>query len=330
MSRPRTFTHSATFVPASVPPARARSVASLMCLCVALPVSGLAQATIYSGKAEVLVQGFPIVSTTVGGDTPDVALMGPVTFGTGTGKAEATTTARGVVAASESVSAGDVVSSVATSTAQYDDLIFSIDDPDLVDIGPLQAVLRYNLSASQNASGALGTIGGFNRREVSFTVVFHDSFDTGRVRWDVKGDQGQELLGEKTLAAFDVPINTPVILSLGLAAGTNARQSAANVTTSTLLFSSLMAGGASAFPGSFQRGAGASGALGEPVRVFDLPPGYTVNSVSMGIVDNVLVAPPVPEPATWALWLGGAAALLGWRRRRDSFGRAATGAAALA
>ena len=32
--------------------------------------------------------------------------------------------------------------------------------------------------------------------------------------------------------------------------------------------------------------------------MFDLPPDYTVNSVSMGVVDNHWVAAPVPEPTT--------------------------------
>jgi hypothetical protein len=46
------------------------------------------------------------------------------------------------------------------------------------------------------------------------------------------------------------------------------------------------------------------------VPVFDLPPGYTANSPSLGMVDNIV---PVPEPTTMVLALFGFAALNGRR-----------------
>lgn len=53
-------------------------------------------------------------------------------------------------------------------------------------------------------------------------------------------------------------------------------------------------------------------ATGMPV--FDLPDGYTANSVSAGIVNNIYQ--PVPEPHTYAMLVGGLALLLLRRRRR--------------
>jgi hypothetical protein len=57
----------------------------------------------------------------------------------------------------------------------------------------------------------------------------------------------------------------------------------------------------------------------DPLRVFDLPAGVTVNSASWGIVNNRLVS-AVPEPAA-GLYLTGLSALLltGRRRRRSNF-----------
>ncbi|MEM7467005.1 MAG: hypothetical protein AAF387_08990 [Pseudomonadota bacterium] len=51
--------------------------------------------------------------------------------------------------------------------------------------------------------------------------------------------------------------------------------------------------------------------------VFDLPEGYTANSVAGNIVDNVYVA-PVPIPATWLLLLSASAALVRRRTGRQT------------
>jgi hypothetical protein len=47
-----------------------------------------------------------------------------------------------------------------------------------------------------------------------------------------------------------------------------------------------------------------------PTAVFNLPPGVTVNSVEMGLVNNV-----VPEPSSFVLLLAGLAALAGFRKQ---------------
>lgn len=284
-----------------------------------------AAAANFSAQTEIVLQGSPVVGTSSGGSLPVNTSSGQVSDATRVGEASAGAGRGQLNALGTSISNGGVVTSVGRASAQYDDLVFSFTGEGTAPVTLPVATLNYSLSAIQTSAGPLGVIGGFNRRELTFSIVFHDSSDAGTVRWDVSGDRGQELLGGQQLQAVDVPVGAPVVINLGLVVGANARQSVAGVSTSTALVAGLRVGASSptsrsapAASAGFEvlSATSADGAAATPLRVFDLPEGFTVNSASMGIVDNMWVATPVPEPGTLALWLAGGFGLAAWQRRR--------------
>ena len=111
-----------------------------------------------------------------------------------------------------------------------------------------------------------------------------------------------------TGAAFMVPVDEPLILTLEMRASSSA------------LVDARLSGGhdvSSSGGGNFFD----TFSLPTSGPVFNLPEGYTVNSLSGLIVDNRWVGAPtsaVPEPGSLTLLGVGIAGLggIGWRRRR--------------
>jgi hypothetical protein len=166
-------------------------------------------------------------------------------------------------------------------------------------------------STVQVASGALGAFGGFNSRELDYATSFNGSSENGTVVWDVTGDVAQGLLGGRQLQSANVPIDAPVSVHLNLFACARATLRQVGSPPSTGI-NALMAVGSGATQG---RGHGPEdNSFISPV--FDLPDGFTANSVSMGLVDNHLISIPVPEPSSLALWIVAGLAVLAWVLRR--------------
>lgn len=233
---------------------------------------------------------------------------------------------------------GGKTTSIGQANATYDDVMFVWNGPGLGPSTVDVAGLWYSITANQSASGVLGIRGGFNARQVIYSVSFNGSSEGGEVIWDVTGNTGQTSLGAHLLmSAAPVPVGVPVSVSLSLFAGAQASLrllgSPVNTGINALLAITSSGvgfppglGGASASSGDRRQGLLASAeALDFPV--FFLPAGFTAFSESMGVVDNRWIllpgdpggpGTPVPEPGMivlLAIGLGvGAAVRL--RRKR--------------
>jgi hypothetical protein len=120
---------------------------------------------------------------------------------------------------------------------------------------------------------------------------------------------------------FTLPVGQPFTLGMSLKTGNSQSMiagtfPAAGGSAQAGLFESLSQS-ASLSLGSLARAADGSMLSG---GVFNLPAGYTLNSVQANIVDNQWLGPtlPVPEPAPGLLWTAGPL-VLAWHRRAKQF-----------
>jgi len=259
-------------------------------------LGGPVQAASFGAQADVVnAAGNPRASASQFGDGPVTATTGPAVSNDGQRSGQATASAlRGAVEATGlSASTLGKVTSIGAASATFDDLLFVFSDPG-VPPGTLPvATLNYSLLVAQTLSGP--ALAGQNARDASFTVSFAGASDGGVV--DFQAGSGLSQLGGRQLTATNVPVGIPVTLSLSLQAGAAAAsggnglvQSAINA---ALQVGRAQAGGASSAPAdAASPDAGAPASAPEDPLVFDLPPGFTVFSPSMGIVDNRLVAAP--------------------------------------
>ena len=182
------------------------------------------------------------------------------------------------------------------SRMMLDDVIFTSSGSD-----PISVTLNLHLSGEFIRSGVNNTDeitinkvligveygGGLNNGEYRVT----DSFDGGGLSETSSGllsGLSGDIINETIQVTRSVPVNTPVGLNLTLLVEANASKFTCRATTD--------------FSNSFGFVQGAN--------VFDVPEGVTVNSVSGGIVDNMVI----PEPS--ALCLASLAGLLYCRSRR--------------
>lgn len=289
--------------------------ARLFALALAAALAGPATAETFSAEVDVIIQGCCIPTASATGATPQSVSIGPVSSPDGlrSGQAGASASRGGLHNTGASASNGGKITGLGLSSATFDDLLFTWNGP-----GPAPdfisfAALNYTLAATQLATGALGTVGGFNGRQLTFSLSFNGDSVGGSVVWDVSGDSGQGLLGGHQLSSALVPIGAPVTVHMELTAGAQATLKQVGSPVHTAIDALLQITGpglpAAAAPGSFLE---AQSDTAGPV--FDLPAGFTVNSVSMGVVDNQWIFAPVPEPASLALVVAGGL-LLAWRLR---------------
>jgi hypothetical protein len=277
-----------------------------LCLAVLLGFCGHAQASFFSAEADVVFFNQATFTVVKSGDQPTGANTGPRTAADGlrTSQSFAQSAAGQLNADVSSRSGSSKITGVYVVSATYDDIVFSSTS---VPSGTLvSASLFYNVSANQQASGSLGNAPGFNSRQLDYSVTFNGSQDSGQIVFDVGGSTGTALLGShvlrsSTLIALDTPVSVTLAISGGAQARLGAQGPAAQTSIQAMLNVTQSAG--VFVPPSFASGATAAGGLFSPV--FDLPAGITVNSVSMGVVDNHWVAAAVPElPAGWLLASG--------------------------
>lgn len=276
---------------------------------------GPASAAFYSAKASVVIQGVAIDSDSAGSSFEAVS-AGKVlssAVNNATAKASASSGPGQLRALGVGGSGLRKATGLGEAFATYDDVVVSwaaTNDPhDLTaTIG-----LNYSLDVSQTATGSIGNKDFLNVREVHFAVGMMSASHNGSVLFRPTGNSGLQHLGSNVLFA-EVPVGTPITITFSLLAGASASMQGTEPvhvsTTATLTVSSrtdtqpsFAHGSSTAFAPQFGRG-----------PVFDLPAGYTVNSVSMGIVDNQWIFAPVPEPASWLMMGLGLSLLLGRRR----------------
>jgi hypothetical protein len=261
-------------------------------------------APFYTASADLIFQGDRIESASASGAQPQsVSVEGRSSNGVNAGFASASAGRGRVVSQGSAASNGGKVTAAAQARAVYDDIVFTYTGLDDAPVFVERAALNLNVEMTQTAAGPLGTLGGFNARQLIWSASFMGVGASGRVTYDVTGNTGQDMLGSQKIVVDWIPIDVPVAIVLDLFAGTQATRREASVVQTTVYAIITPGGaGAAAMRGSFAANLDDSRVFGP--RVFDLPEGFTVNSASMGIVDNRWVetpSVPVPEPSTWAL-----------------------------
>jgi hypothetical protein len=192
------------------------------------------------------------------------------------------------------------VTSVAQARASFDDVVFTFGGPGQPPSVVPSAVFNFEVAMSQSASGPLGSLGSFNAREMIWSAAFMGVGTGGRVVFDVTGNTGQDQLRSHQLQAVNVPIDAPVTISFDVFVSTQATSFQSGISVSTGAAGVISLDAAQVQPRLFDA-QGVAGSAQGPL-VFDLPPGFTVNSPSMGIVDNRWIfASVVPESSTQAL-----------------------------
>lgn len=270
-----------------------------------LGIAAPAGAAFFSAETHVLTARSSEGNASAGAE-PVILNFGPSSApdGSATGRVSGTASNGLLFASGASSSAGVKITSLGLVSATYDDVLFIYTGvepgPAFVEIG----ALNYEITVFMQSQGNLGTLGGFNGREVNYSVAFNGNADGGTIRWDVSGDAGQSLIGTHKLTSSLIPVDTPITVHLEMNAGAQAslRQPGSPVTTS--IAGILQIGSFDVIPTASRASLdGASFAqTGLSGPVFDLPPDFTVHSVSMGIVDNQHV---VPEPSAASLSLFG-------------------------
>jgi len=202
----------------------------------------------------------------------------------------------------EGESVGAKTTSAVELTGTYNDIVFTWIGEGEAPIDSFVSRMRYTFKFTQTATGSLGTIAGLNFREGFYSVSVTgqtSAFSDGHVLITVNGSSGTEDIGLHTTDPFSVSTQTALTVDFTTTLGCTAVPVGAPGLTRTSVVGNLLPG---------QVGAGFA-----DEGVFDVPDGFTVNSVSMGIVNNHWVG-AVPEPSTLAaLGLG---VLAAWRRRR--------------
>ena len=241
------------------------------------------------------------------------------------------TSARGRVAASsDSKSVRDRFVGSSSAFAFYDEIVFSwAGDGAQPSNTSIDVGLNYNFSFEESGEGPMPRIKGQNYRTAKYQVVIGPPSLFGqRGIGGIDADAGDAEpvttgVGDRTLDVT-VPLERPISVTLLLEVGTSAlttqlNQPASTSVTAALQVSSMSGSGPANAPSGARSFVAQSGPLPSPV--FALPEGYTVNSVSMGVVDNAWVAGQVPEPGTWAMLLAGLGLLWGLSgRRTHAFG----------
>jgi hypothetical protein len=221
-------------------------------------------------------------------------------------------------------SSGSKITAISQPSATFNDVIVSWDgDGPPPDFANVDTVLNYRIDGAQSTSGQLGS-GGFNVRQIIYSVNFNGASDSGQITWDPGGDSGQNLLGDHELLSPLVPVDTPVTITFSMFIGAQARMTQVGSTVTTTVQGILTVteeSQESSMPQSTGSGSTTLFAEGFPGPVFGVPEGFTVNSVSMGIVDNHWVEAPVPEPATALVGALGGTLALCLRRKRVRGGR---------
>jgi hypothetical protein len=286
---------------------------SLVVLGVSMVGHGSAWGAFFSVEVNLLFQGGApgLVTQNRSGSEPVDRDTGEVASADGLRFAEASGIAgRGMVDGfALTQSKGLKVTAISNPSASYDDIVVSWTGP-----GPAPAdfvsfmALNYNISATQGASGFLGSLG-FNGQDIQYTVSFNGVSEGGTIVWDPGGNTGQHLLGAHQLVSPLVPLNQPVSMSLSMFMGTRATQLQTGSTVTTSLSARIQVT-STGLPAAMPQGVAVPFADEFPGPVFDLPAGFTVNSVSMGVVNNRWVAAPVPEPGTALAGVAGFAMLL--------------------
>jgi hypothetical protein len=280
--------------------------------CTLLTAAATARAESFSVEADVIFQGCCTSSASSGGAEPRSVAV-PLVFspdGKLTGQANATAGRGQVTASGGSGSVGGKVTSIGLASATFDDVLFTFTGGGPPPPFVPTAALNYQVGAGQAASGFLGTLGGFNNRDLNYSISFNGSGEGGRVSFDVTGTVGASLLGGHKLVSTQVPIDSPVSVHLALNAGAAATLKQVGSPVSTGINAVLAIGSAT------QAFAFGADAFDFSAPVFDLPEGFDVNSVSMGVVENRWIFAPVPEPATACLTGLGLVALARLARRR--------------
>jgi len=280
-----------------------------------------ASASIYSAEARVFGTSstIPSMSESDAGTAPVSVLTGSTdSMQTGTNGAAGASSGQGeVFGTSVTNSSGGRLIGYAKASATFDDVLFSWTGAGDAPAPTVRVGLNYNLSFEQTASGPLGTQNGRNYRQVVATVVFNSLQDELSATFDVGGNTISPGIGNRTLTA-DVPLGSAVTVKLDLEVASAAYMAALPGPTTTSMFGTLRVGSvdvsassalrASSGVSALDAGTGPSFsmfAVDSSLLVFDLPDGYTANSVSMGVVDNVWVVGQVPEPATVVTMLAG-------------------------
>lgn len=228
-------------------------------------------------------------------------------------------------------SGGQRLIGVVNASAIFNDVLFSWQAGGPAPDTSIRAGLRFGIEHEQEASGPLGNSNGRNYREFTANVSFNGAGDSARASYDVGGNSVSPNLGGRVLWA-DVPIGSAVAVRFDLQVASAAFMAARPGPTTTSMLAVLRVGSVDVQPAglpplgddgmAWARTSFAAAAAGvDPsLLAFVLPDGYTANSVSMGVVDNVWVAGqkpgPVPEPASTTTLLLGLALLGAAGRRR--------------
>jgi hypothetical protein len=231
-----------------------------------------------------------------------------------TGAAGATASQGAVSGLTVTTSGGQRLISYTRATASFNDVLFSWNGSGVAPGTSILVGLRYGLEHEQTASGPLGSSNGRNYRNFTANVGFNGASDAVTVNYDVGGNTVPSDLGERVLFA-QVPVGSAVSVSLQIEVASAAFMAARPGPTETSMLASLRIGSVDV-QASGARFPSSAWAIDPSLIAFELPEGYTANSVSMGVVDNVWVAGQVPEPATVATMLAGLALLGGLRRTR--------------
>lgn len=284
-------------------------LASLVLAC----SSGLAAAAYYGATGNVVIQGVVADSDGAGGSDPGASASVYVSDPASGRDAKAgASSSQGQVMANGAAGSGTgKASALGEAWATYDDVIVTWTGEGDPGASVINLGLNFALMASQSASGSIGTTPYNNIRSAEYAVSVGSATMGGEVLFRPTGSTGLEHLGAHTLFS-EVQVGASFTVSLYLNAGASAsRQGASpvrvsmnaalNVTSSMVSEGQLLTGPDLA---RFDQGG-----LGD-TPVFELPPGYTVNSVSMGVVDNQWIYAPVPEPATWLSLAAGLGLLL--------------------